>query len=103
MDSERLNNSLRVTADVVDKFAGVCNSIIKNKDPHADGSSDIASALLAGALQFAVKSMVVAGFSKEDINLAAGICFDNVQDDEDIKKARLIREFLKQNGRYPIQ
>lgn len=95
MDSERLYRNLRLTADVVDKFAGVCNAMIGRKNPHEEGSEDLASALLAGALQFAIKSMSVAGFSKEEILKATGVCFDCVQDDEDVVRAKMMREFLK--------
>lgn len=103
MNTERLYRNLRLTADVVDKFAGVCNTIIGRKDPNEEGSEDLASALLAGALQFAVKSMTVAGFSKEEILKSASVCFDCVQDDEDVARAKMMREYLKNNKTTTLQ
>lgn len=103
MDSQRLYRNLRLTADVVDKFAGVCNTMIGRKNPHEEGSEDLASALLAGALQFAVKSMTVAGFSKEELLKAASVCFDCVQEDEDVVRAKMMREYLKNNNTTTLQ
>lgn len=93
----------KITHDVVENFAGVCNDIMftsKKEDPAFD---DVTSSILAGSVQFCVKSLIVAGFSKEEILTTVSDCYETVQGDEDMMKLKLLRALMSSMGDIKIQ
>lgn len=93
----------KVTHDVMENFAGVCNTIMsetKKKDPSFD---DVTSSILAGSVQFCVKSLIVAGFSREEILETVVNCYDTVSGDEDMVRVKLLRSLMSSMGDVKIQ
>lgn len=93
-----------LASKIVDGFASVCNKVVVNEKDNDSKFTDVASSIIAGAIQFTVKSMIIGGFSKEQLLEAVSIAYDQAdKHDADVQKARLLRALIESMGDIRVQ
>ncbi len=95
-----------IATKICDNFAAVCNNVIRDEDKsqNKDKFTDVASSIIAGAIQFTVKSMIIGGFSKENVVEAISAAYDHAdKHDVDVHKARLLRAVIETMGSTRVQ
>lgn len=93
-----------IATKVCENFAAVCNSVVKDEEKNKNKFTDVASSIIAGALQFTVKSMIIGGFSKEHVMEAISAAYDHAdKHDADVHKARLLRAVIETMGDIKVQ
>lgn len=93
----------KIASDVVDQFAGVCNRIIAKENKEDPSFNETLPSVVAGAIQFVVKTLIVAGFEKKYILMAMAECYDNVENDPDVLRARKLRDAFVFHGTTNVQ
>lgn len=98
-DHER---NAELASKIVNSFASVCNKVVTSEEDSQ--FTDVASSIIAGAIQFTVKSMIISGFPKEEIIKAVSAAYDQAdKHDPDVHKARLLRSLLESMGNVRVQ
>jgi hypothetical protein len=100
LDEEKCS---KIAHNVLEDFAGVCNNIIRDSKIDDPEFADVTSSILAGAVQFSVKSLIMAGFTRDDVIKTVSNCYDAVQNDTDIVRAKMLRALLGSMGEIKIQ
>jgi ATP/ADP translocase len=91
-----------LASKIVNSFASVCNKVVTSEEDSR--FTDVASSIIAGAIQFTVKSMVISGFSKEEIIKSVSAAYDQAdKHDPDVHRARLLRSLLETMGDVRVQ
>lgn len=103
MNNKDLRKGLVISHAVVELFAKVSNSVIEKEQREDPDFKNVASSILAGAIQFAVKSFMIAGFSKEELMLAMSEAYENANDDPDVLRARALRKLIEETGTTTLQ
>lgn len=98
-----LEKCAALASTIVNNFASVCNAVVAD-EKNKDAFGDVASSIIAGAVQFTVKSMIIGGFSKEQILEAVSAAYTQAdRHDPDVQKARLLRSLLESMGEVRVQ
>lgn len=103
VDLDNPEKCAKIASDLIDTFAGVCNKIVERERKEDPDFTETLPSLLAGTLQFAVRTFMVAGYNKEQILDAVEQCYENSRKDETVLKVMLLRSLMESMGDGPIQ
>ena len=103
VDLDNPQKCAKIASDLIDTFAGVCNKIVERERKEDPDFTETLPSLLAGTLQFAVRTFMVAGYNKEQILESVEQCYENSRKDETVLKVILLRSLMESMGDNSVQ